>query len=109
MQSAPAALEGWRAWIPVTAGTALALVVWFGCVFASHELAQGVAALPQSNQGTWVAISNWLPAIPVCAAILIGARTLIRQRQWRSAALAGAWGFLWFSAAVLILAIPKPN
>jgi hypothetical protein len=109
VQPAPVALKGWRAWVPVTACTAFALVVWFGCVFVSHDLAQGVAALPQSNQGMWVAISNWLPAIPVGTSLLIGARTMFRQRQWRPAAHAASWGFLWFSLAVLILAIPKPN
>jgi len=88
---------------------AFGLLVWSGCLFVSHDLALGVAALPQPNQGMWVAISNWLPAIPVGAAMLIGARTMIRQRQWRPATLAASWGFLWFSVGVLLLAIPKPN
>jgi hypothetical protein len=109
VQAAPAALQGWRAWVPVMACTAFGLLVWSGCVFMAHDLAQGVAALPQPNQGTWVAISNWLPGIPVGAAMLIGTRTLIRRRQWRPAALAASWAFLCFSVAVLILAIPKPN
>jgi hypothetical protein len=109
MQRAPAALHGWRAWVPLIACTTFGLCVWIGCLVWSRILAEGVAALPQPNQPTWVAVSTWLPAIPVGAALLIGTRTMIRRREWRPAVLAASWGFLWFSAALLILAIPKPN
>ena len=94
-------------WVALALWAAAGAWVWTVCVWLSLELAQGVAATPQPNQAMWVAISEWLPAVPVGAAILRGLITLRKSRLRLPAALAAARAFLWFSVAVLILAIPK--
>lgn len=96
-----------RAWVSVALWGAAGAWIWLMSVALSVTLAQDVAATPQSNREMWVGVSEWLPAIPLAGAILIGMIAMVRRRNPMAVALVFAKGLFWFSVAIAVLAIPK--
>jgi len=86
---------------------AAGLWIWVADIAMSLLLAQGVATTPQPNQRMWVLVSEWLPAVPVAAAIVAALVSLFVRRRGRPATVAAVNAFLWFSLAVAFVAVPK--
>jgi hypothetical protein len=94
-------------WVPVVLIGTAAAWIWTIDLVLSTILAQGVASTPQPNQQVWVAVSQWLPVIPLAGALIVAVVTTIAKRTRRPNALASVNVFLWLSIAVAFVAIPK--
>ena len=94
-------------WVPVALTGAAGLWVWVIAVALSLLLARDVAATPQPNLELWVSVSEWLPAVPIASAVVVAFIVLLIRRRWRLVAMPAVNAFLWFSVAVVFLALPK--
>jgi hypothetical protein len=96
-----------RRWSIVLFWLGIACPAWLLTSMMSLLAASDAAATSQPNQAAWVALLDWLPAVPIGGALVGWLVAAGVTRRLRSATLAGSVVLMCLSVVLGLIVLPK--
>lgn len=88
--------------------SALGLAAWLVATAASEGTSGEIARFPQPDQAFYVAMYQWLPAIPLLLAGVWLLPVAFRRSAWRTWTIVAGAVLFGSSLLVLYISVPKP-